>query len=130
MEQLGIIREFNTTQFKVIVDAIVEDCPDLSWDTFGEIDIKVERGDLMLFGVRARVIHHQLGEIAADYLGNCVYTDFDDFMDHKECAAQTRQLRAEGSTAQCGSYFADMIAEVIREARETLTAAKSIYIRV
>jgi hypothetical protein len=129
VEQLAIIREFKTAQFRVIVDAIVEDCPDISWDETGEIADKLENGDLVIFCARARVIHDQLGEIASDYLGNCINTDFDDFMDHKECAAYTRKLRAEGSTAICGGYFADMIAIVIRGAREAITDVKSVYIR-
>lgn len=129
MYSIGTIREFRTKHFSVIVDAIDEDYPDLSWDETGETQDKIESGEYILFCARARVIHVDLGEIGSDYLGNCVYESLESFEDHRECAAYTRELRKSGNNAVCGSYFADMVAESIRQARETLRNAHNIYVR-
>jgi hypothetical protein len=129
MYTLGTIREFKTRNFRVIVDAIEDYDADLSWDETGEVREKLENGDLMAFTARARVIHADLGEIGSDYLGGCIYESPEAFMDHMECAKYTRKLRAEGSDAICGSYFSDMVHEAIREARQSLSKAKSIKVR-
>lgn len=115
---LGTIREFRTANFRVIVDAIEEESPDLSWDDTGETAANIDLGHLIVFCARARVIHDELGELSADYLGNCVYESLPAFMDHKLCGVETRKLRAAGSQAICGSYFADMVATVCAEARK------------
>ena len=120
MFPIGTIREFQTAHFRVIIDAIDESDPDLSFDETGEVLEKVDSGEYTVFCARARVIHDTLGELATDYLGNCIYSDIADFQDHRQCAAETRKLRAEGSNAICGSYFADMIGEVCREARKRI----------
>ena len=132
MYTLGTIREFKTAHFRVIIDAIEEDSPDLSFDETGEVLEKVDSGEYTVFCARARVIHDTLGELASDYLGNCIHSDISEFEDHRQCAAETRKLRAEGSNAICGSYFADMIGEVCREARKRIRElqAKSASIRV
>lgn len=120
MFTLGTIRTFRTANFRVIVDAIACDSLDLSWDETGEVREKINNGELLAFDVRARVVHDDLGEIASDYLGGCIYESLEAFMDHKECAAQTRKLRAEGSNAVVGSYFSDMVRNVCRDARKRL----------
>ncbi len=132
MYTLGTIREFQTAHFRVIIDAIDESDPDLSFDETGEVLEKVDSGEYTVFCARARVIHDTLGELATEYLGNCIYSDIADFQDHRKCGAETRKLRAEGSNAICGSYFADMIGEVCREARKRIQElqAKSAGIRV
>ena len=56
-----------------------------------------------------------LGE---DYLGNCIYKSFDDFMDHRACGKQNRKWAKQGKSGQCGSYFSQMIGDAIKEARE------------
>lgn len=128
-QALGTIREFKTRDFHVVVDAFEDyDC-DLSFDDTGEVRQKLETGEYVCFTVRARVIHKQLGEIGADYLGGCIYGSLEEFQDHRRCAAETRKLRASGSNAVCGSYFADMVSECIREARKTLRTAKQIRVR-
>ena len=133
MFTLGTIREFQTAHFRIIIDAIEEDAPDLSFDETGEVLEKVDSGEYTVFCARARVIHDTLGELASDYLGNCIYSDISKFEDHRQCAAETRRLHSEGSNAVCGSYFADMIGEVCREARKRIqelkTEAASIYVR-
>lgn len=120
MYTLGTIRTFRTANFRVIVDAIDCDSLDLSWDETGEVGEKINNGELLAFDVRARVIHDELGEIASDYLGGCIYESLAAFMDHKECAAETRKLRKEGSSAIVGSYFSDMVRNVCRDARKHL----------
>jgi hypothetical protein len=124
MYTLGTIRTFRTANFRVIVDAVEEESPDLSWDEDGSTRDGIESGRYLLFCVRARVIHDDLGEIASDYLGNCVYESLEAFQDHRECAAQTRELRAQGSQAVCGSHFSDMVSEVCREARTRLATMR------
>jgi hypothetical protein len=168
MEQgIGIIRAFETENFRVVVDALPEDDLDLSWDEDGETARKLESGLLVAFVARARVILKETGEeLAADYLGGCVHEDLDAFQDHRQCAAYTRKLirqngrfqiyrkarpypsclsnsdklkkrgfatreRAEAwaaanakepyeifETGVCGSYFAGMVSEVVKDARK------------
>jgi hypothetical protein len=130
VKSIAIIREFRTKQFRVIVDAIPEEeAPDLSWDETGETASKLESGEYVLFCARARVVHDTLGELAVDYLGECIYSSFSAFQDHRLCGAQTRKLRAEGSDAVCGSYFSDMIRSVCLSAREALAKTKNIRVR-
>lgn len=132
---IGTIREFRTKQFRVIVDALEEDSPDLSWDETGEAARKIDDGTYLLFCARVRVIHDELGELGADYLGNCVYESLEAFMDHKECGASNRKALADDPTcvSRCGSYFTDMIHQAISMARERIASVKrtvaSIYVR-
>jgi hypothetical protein len=123
------IREFRTRNFSVIVEALPDDDTDLSWDDTGEVLAKFESGEYVAFCVRARVVHKHLGELAEDYLGGCIYANPAEFEDHRQCAAATRELRAKGSSAVCGSYFADMVRTVCTEARAALRAAQSVYVR-
>lgn len=126
---IGIIRKFRTAQFTVIVDALYDYDTDLSFDESGEVLEKLQSGEYVAFCARARVIHDTLGEVGADYLGGCIYADIAEFQDHRQCAKQTRELRASGSNAVCGSYFADMISTAIKEARATIAGAQSIRVR-
>lgn len=90
MYKLGTIREWKTENFHVIIDAVEEECPDLSWADEETLH-RLEIGSLVNFTARARVFLRGK-EIASDYLGNCIYKSLDDFQDHKECAAETRKL--------------------------------------
>ena len=128
-QSLGIIREFKTRNFRVIVDAVEDYDVDLSFDDTGEVRAKLESGEYVCFTARARVIHNALGEVGTDYLGGCIYSSLDEFQDHRECAAQTRKLRESGSNAVCGSYFADMVAESIKGARATIRKSQAIRVR-
>jgi len=130
METLATIREFKTRNFRVIIDAIPEYFPDLSWDETGEVSEKINAGEYWVFCARARVIHNELGEIASDYLGECIYDSPDAFQDHRECAAYTRKLREQGSHAICGSYFADMVRTVCTEARKDINYRNNQYIPI
>jgi hypothetical protein len=125
---IGVIREFKTAQFRVVVDAIEEESPDLSWAD-AETLTKISNGEYVLFCARARVFHKTLGELSADYLGGCVYSSLAAFMDHKECGKQNREYAARGDAGRCGSYFAEMVNTVIGKARKALQAAKTIKVR-
>jgi hypothetical protein len=126
MQSLGTIREFNTRNFRVIVDAVEEDLPsDLSWDESGEVAEKLDSGEFIRFCARARVIFKPTStELGADYLGDCIYRSLEEFADHRQAAKQQRKLRAKGSDALVGSYFADMIAQAIAEARKEFATLK------
>ncbi len=96
MHRIGIIREFKTENFHVIVDAVEENDLDLSWDEDGSTREGLENGTLIAFCARARVFLRGI-EIASDYLGNCVYKSLEDFADHKECGRQNREtIKKEG----------------------------------
>lgn len=118
---IGTIREFRTANFRVIVDAVEDDSPDLSWDEDGDLRAKIEAGEYLLFCARARVLHDELGELASDYLGGCIYESLGAFQDHRECGAQTRKLKAETGRDVCvGSYFAQMVRDVCEQGRARL----------
>jgi len=130
MQSDNVIREFETKNFRVIVDAVQDDYPDMSWDDGGEVQDKIDSGEYVLFCARARVIEKNTGaELASDYLGGCIYESLQAFMNHRECAAQTRELRAKGQDAICGSYFSDMVHNVCTEARLKLGTLKGLRIR-
>lgn len=126
---LGTIREFKTDQFHVIVDALEDYDIDLSFDETGEVREKLESGEYIGFCARVRVLHETLGEVSSDYLGGCIYASLEEFEDHRECGKETRGLRAKGSSAVCGSYFADMVREAISNARKAIKGAQTIYVR-
>ena len=128
MRKICNIRTFNTGRFTVSVDAMEEDCPDFTFDETGEVAEKVESGEYVIFCARARVLLDG-NEIASDYLGNCIYGSFAEFEDHRECGAQTRKLRESGSKAIVGSYFADMVRNVCREARQEVKRLQSVKVR-
>jgi hypothetical protein len=97
-ESLGTIREFETENFKVIVDAVEDYDTDLSWDDTGETREGLERGTLIAFTARVRVIYKTTGEIVGrDSLGSCIYRSLEDFEDHRECGRQNRKtIKQEG----------------------------------
>lgn len=108
MQTLENIYTFNTRNFTVSVDAMEECSPDLSFDETGETAEMIERGDWLCFAVRASVSINGM-EIAEDFLGNCIYKNTRDFMDHFG-------MRRNGH----GSCFSDMIRNVCAESRKTL----------
>ena len=128
MQTIGVIREFHTKQFSVIIDAVEDYDLDLSFDDTGEVMEKLESGEYVGFAVRARVLLDGT-EIAADYLGGCIYESIDAFMDHRECGKQNREYAAQGKEGRCGSYFHDMIRTAIAEARGYLLALKYVRVR-
>lgn len=117
---LECIREFHLPSVSVYVDALQDFDLDLSFDEDGSIAKAIEAGELQVFCVKISVVHNTLGEIATDYLGNCIYASYEAFMDHKECGTLNRTYRAKGEDHRCGSYFKDMIATACAEARVNL----------
>ena len=69
-------------------------------------------------------VYYQGEEIAADYLGDSIYADPREFMDHRACGRRNRELAAAGQAGRCGSYFTDMLHNAIREAREAWNAPR------
>jgi len=109
MQTLENIYTFNTRNFTVTVDAMEEPFPDFSFDETGETAEMIERGDWLCFAVKATLSFRGM-EIAEDYLGRCIYENTRDFRDHLGIA------KHKG----VGSYFSDMIRNVISEGRNTL----------
>lgn len=144
---IGTIRTFHTKHFAVVVDAVVQDGVDLSWDEDGTVTKGIESGNFIVFCARARVFHDTLGEIASDYLSDCIYESLEQFEDHRECAKATRETQAnrivelqkagvgldeaesEAKHIFVGSYFADMVKVVCIMARNHIRSAKEIYVR-
>ena len=96
---------------------------DLSWDETGEVREKLESGVYTAFDSEMRVLHNGI-EIAADYLGQSIYENPEDFRDHIGLAKKSRE-----DGRNYGSYFADMVREAIREARTHLRDTKALRVR-
>ena len=109
MQTLENIYTFHTRNFTVTVDAMEEDYPDFSFDDTGETQKMIERGDWLCFMVKATLSFRGV-EIAEDYLGQCIYENTRDFRDN----IGIRKHKG------VGSYFSDMIRNVIQEGRSTL----------
>lgn len=102
------IYTFRTKRFTVSVLAEPDYLDlDLSWDDTGEIREKIEDGELTPYTVKA-MVELDGREIAADYLGQCIYDDIRDFRDHV------------GARGKHGSYFTDMVSEAVAQARAAL----------
>src|ERR1700688_5033456 len=87
----NVIRTFETENFRVTVEALPEDDLDLSFDDSGEIARKLDTGDLIAFVAHAYVEYKPTGAtLGEDYLGGCIYKDFDDFADHRACGRLNR----------------------------------------
>lgn len=105
---MTMIWQFKTAQFAVTFEALPEYDLDLSWDDDGSIREGLESGLYVAFVAKVAV-HYQGREVAADYLGGCIYESPEAFMDHK------------GIAKGCGSYFSDMVRHAIAEARKVLS---------
>lgn len=115
-----IIRQFCTDRFTVTVEAQPDYDMDLSWDETGEVAQKIQSGFFQHFCVKASVVYRG-HEIATDYLGGCIYEHPSDFMDH-------RGIRQKSRADKCnyGSYFSDMVSNVISEARKLLVSGPKL----
>jgi hypothetical protein len=109
MQTLENIYTFHTRNFTVTVDAMEEQHPDFSFDDTGETQEMIERGDWLCFAVKATLSFRGM-EIAEDYLGNRIHENTRDFRDHFGIA----------KLKNTGSYFSNMIHNVIQEGRNTL----------
>jgi hypothetical protein len=121
----NIIREFNTKNFRVVVEALPEDDLDLSFDEDGEIKAKIDKGELEAFCVRA-VASFKGAELAEDFLGGCIDETPRAFMDH---IGIKNYVPPGGQAGQCGSYFADMVATVCKDARAELLKMQAVKVR-
>ena len=109
MQTLENIYTFKTRNFTIRVDAMEEINPDFSFDDTGETQEKIKSGEWLCFCVRASLSFRN-SNISEDYLGNCIHANFRDFRDHLGIKKH----------ANCGSYFSDMVRQVIKEGREQM----------
>ncbi len=108
-----------TANFTVALAYEWDNDMDLSWDDTGEVREKIESGEWGHYTFAVTVTENATGaEIGADYLGGSIYADPREFMDHRACGRQNRELAARGETGRCGSYFTDMVSAAISEARK------------
>jgi hypothetical protein len=112
-----IIWQFRTARFRIVVGWEWENDPDLSWDETGETREKLASGEWGNYCFAVKLYCDGI-EIAADYLGNSIYADPAEFRDHVGLAIKSR---ADGCTY--GSYFTDMVRNVIAESRKLLSDA-------
>lgn len=128
------IWQFETANLRVAFDATPEDedprdslDPELHAETLGAI----ERGDMVHFIARVRVMHKHTGaELGADYLGSCIYESPADLRDHFRVRAMSRKLSEEKGREICiGSHFSDMVRAAVSEARDSLSDLQAIPVR-
>ena len=130
MSNDNVMREFHTPNFTIRISAEEEQDLDLSFDESGRVQKQLEKGSLIAFVAHVEVIHRTTGAVLGeDYLGGCIYKSFADFMDHRACGKQNRKWAKQGKQGQCGSYFKEMISEVIGEARKELSELKTVKVR-
>ena len=126
----NVMREFETKNFIVRASAEEEFDLDLSWDDDGSVRKGLKSGQFIAFCAHVEVIHKDTGAVLGeDYLGNCIYKSFDDFMDHRVCGRQNRKLKQQKKAGRCGSYFTDMIHEAISEARKQAHKLNTLQLR-
>lgn len=115
METLQTLRTFKRGDFTVTARAVEDYDIDTSFDETGEVQRKIDSGEYSVFGVVVTVKHEQLGEVGRDSLWGCIYSSYEEFMDHKG-------IRALGRKDNCnyGSYFSDLISGAISEARTNI----------
>jgi hypothetical protein len=110
---LGTIWQFKTANFTVIMDYDYETDFDHSWADEETLE-KLESGEWVSYQFRARVLDSDGNEIGADYLGDSIHSDPEDFRDHIGLAEKSRR-----DGCNYGSYFMDMVSRAIEEARAT-----------
>jgi len=141
-EKIGNIYTFNTENFTVKIDALIEYDPDLSWD---------ESGEMTAFCAKAYILDYEGNEISSDYLGGCIYKDITDFKDnsglgytatlnrYKKAVKAHKWLNADRERRALflikkqgfcyGSYFSDMIKTVIKEARYYWNTKQTVFLK-
>lgn len=102
---------FETKNFTIRCDALVEHDADLSWDETGEVAEKINNGTYDLF-CAAVSVHMNGREVSCNYLGGCIYEDANDFVS---------KYRDE--------YFRDMVRTAVAEARVEVAQLKSIELK-
>lgn len=107
---------FKTRNFRVALECVPEDYPDLSWADQETLD-KLESGEWENLQFKVAVYDNRGDEIGVAYLGNSIHANPREFMDHRECGRANREYAAAGQPGRCGSYFTDMVHEAVSEAR-------------
>lgn len=109
---------FKTRNFRITLTAEPEDDLDLSWCETGETGEKLESGEWVAFCAKVAVYLNG-AEIAADYLGQCIYANAADFATgHRDPDPMNRNCSLNDRNI-C-HYFPDMVATAISEARDYL----------
>jgi hypothetical protein len=115
-----------TPNFTVALSYEWDNDVDLSWDDTGEAREKIESGEWGHYAFAVTVTENATGaEIGADYLGGSIYADPREFINHRQCGRQNREYAARGETGRCGSYFTDMVAEAIDQARKAYASPRA-----
>lgn len=114
MSILEEIYRFETANFVLIMNALVEHDPDVSWDESGETGNKIDSGEWVIFTAQCVIFtNDELNtELASSYLGNCIYEEYANFRDNVGLNVKSRK-----ANVNYGSYFSDMVRETCREAR-------------
>lgn len=99
------IWEFNTDRFSVQFHALPEYDLDLSWDETGEVADKIEHG---IYAVFCAAIFIELDDqrIAESYLGQCIYENPEDFIDHRGLSETATKERAHREIQKAKNEFA------------------------
>lgn len=106
MRTWNTIRTFYTPRFALSLAWTYEEDGDLSWDDTGEVAEKINSGEWTNCTFRVQLTCDGR-VVAVDYLGNSVYANPEDF--------------GREHVGSHDGYFRDMVAEVIAQARKTLT---------
>lgn len=123
-----LIKEFRTTNFRIVLDAVEDYDVDLSFDEDGSVRKGLENGSLVAFSARATVYFNG-HDLATEYLGGCIYKSTDEFWDLREVGEQNRKFEANGEAGRCGSYARQMISEAIAQARGVVKAMQNVKVR-
>ncbi len=115
---------FTTDRFTIVCTAEEEYDVDLSWDETGETLEKLNSGEYVVFCAKVAVYLNGR-EVAAAYLGQCIYADAADFATgHRDTDPMNRNCsimrKARGNVIIC-HYFPDMVSMAVAEARKALT---------
>jgi hypothetical protein len=102
MSKIETIREYNTRNFRVSIDAMYSPYPDLSWCDV-ETLCKIQNSELQVFDVRVIITlgRHVLAE---EWLGECCEARYQDFLH--------------------GGYAREMVHEAAQYARDKLNSIK------
>lgn len=129
---LAKIWEFKTDRFRIVLTAEEESNIDLSWDDTGEVAKRIDSGDYVVFCAKCAV-YLDGSEIAADYLGQCIYRSFKEFeTSHRDTDPMNRNcsiVRAKHGNVVACHYFPSMVSTAIGEARKHIREMKPVYLR-
>lgn len=118
--------EFSLGRVTVRAEIMPDEDLDLSWDETGETQANLESDLWQAFAVKVAVVLDG-AEIAADYLGGCIYADPSDFVTgHRNpdpMARNCSEMRAARGDVVIVHYFPDMVRNAIAEARRWMRDA-------